>query len=45
VEISRLLRDFQGTVGGVGKLLLLFLAFHGPVISTASGPLSESWRR
>src|SRR6476660_8060120 len=37
VEISRLLRDFQGTVGGVGKLLLLFLAFHGPGISTASG--------
>jgi hypothetical protein len=35
VEISRLLRDFQGTVERTGKLLLLFRSFHGPVISTA----------
>src|ERR1700688_403950 len=35
VEISRCLRDFQGTVGRGGKLLLLFHAFHGPIISTA----------
>src|SRR5262249_42637289 len=35
VEISRLLRDFQGTVGGVGKLPLLFHSSHGPAISTA----------
>ena len=34
VEISRLLRDFQGAVERVGKLLLLFHAFHGPGIST-----------
>ena len=35
VGISRSLRDFQGAVGSVGKLPLLFHAFHGPVISTA----------
>jgi hypothetical protein len=35
VEISRFLRDFQGTVERVGKLLLLFHSFHGPGISTA----------
>ncbi len=35
VEISRLLRDFQGTVERVGKLLSLFHAFHRPGISTA----------
>lgn len=35
VGISPGLRDFQGTVGGVGSLLLAFHAFHGPVISTA----------
>ena len=35
VGISRFLRDFQGTVEGVGKLLLLFHSFHGPGISTA----------
>ena len=39
VEISRLLRDFQGTVEGVGKLVLLFHAFHGPGISTAQTPI------
>lgn len=37
VEISRFLRDFQGTVERVGKLFLLFHAFHGPGISTALG--------
>ena len=37
VEISRFLRDFQGTVEGVGKLFLLFHSFHGPGISTARG--------
>jgi hypothetical protein len=35
VEISRFLRDFQGTVGSVGNLLLVSHAFHGPGISTA----------
>jgi len=35
VEISRFLRDFQGTVGRVGKLPLLSHSFHGPAISTA----------
>src|SRR5579863_4975630 len=35
VEISRFLRDFQGTVERVGKLFLLFHSFHGPGISTA----------
>ena len=35
VGIARLLRDFQGTVGRVGKLSLLFHSFHGPGISTA----------
>lgn len=33
VGISRCLRDFQGAVERVGKLLLLFHAFHGPGIS------------
>ncbi len=37
VEISRFLRDFQGTVERVGQLFLLFHAFHGPGISTAPG--------
>ena len=36
VGISQGLRDFQGTVGGVGSLLLAFHAFHSPVISTAA---------
>jgi len=35
VEISRFVRDFQGTVERVGKLFLLFHSFHGPGISTA----------
>jgi len=35
VGISRSLRDSQGAVERVEKLLLLFHAFHGPVISTA----------
>ena len=42
VGISRFLRDFQGTVGRVGKLLLLFRAFHGPVISTTLSPGSDA---
>ena len=37
VEISRSLRDFQGTVERGGKPFLLFHAFHGPGISTAPG--------
>lgn len=40
VEISRFLRDFQGTVERVGKLFLLFHAFHGTGISTALGYLN-----
>jgi hypothetical protein len=35
VGISRRSRDFQGAVGRVENLLLVFHAFHGPVISTA----------
>lgn len=35
VGISRYLRDSQGAVERVGKLLLLFHSFHGPGISTA----------
>jgi hypothetical protein len=35
VEISPGLRDFQGAVGSVENLLVVFQAFHGPVISTA----------
>src|SRR6266542_4915211 len=35
VEISRCLRDFQGTVGRVGNLGLVFHSFHGTGISTA----------
>lgn len=35
VGISRRVRDFQGAVERVGKPVLLFHAFHGPVISTA----------
>jgi hypothetical protein len=35
VGISRRRRDFQGAVGRVGNLLLVFHAFHGPGISTA----------
>ena len=35
VGISRHLRDSQGAVGRVGKLLLLFHSFQGPGISTA----------
>src|ERR1700677_2035420 len=27
--------DFQGTVGAVGNLVLVFHRFHGPVFSTA----------
>jgi hypothetical protein len=35
VEISRCMRDFQGTVGRVENLVLVFHSFHGPGISTA----------
>lgn len=35
VEISRFLRDFQGTVERVENPFLVFHAFHGPGISTA----------
>jgi hypothetical protein len=42
VGISRFLRDSQGTVGRAGKLLLLFRAFHGPVISTTFSPGSDA---
>ena len=35
VGISRLLRDFQGSVGAGGNLLLVFTGFHAPVFSTA----------
>src|SRR5579863_1484059 len=44
VGISRRLRDFQGAVERGGKLLLLFHAFHRPVISTASSaaPITPS---
>jgi hypothetical protein len=42
VGISRFLRDFQGTVGRAGKLLLLFRAFHGPIISTNLSPGSAA---
>src|SRR5215217_848606 len=36
-ESRALLRDSQGAVGRVGKLVLLFHSFHGPGISTAPG--------
>jgi hypothetical protein len=36
VKISPFLRDFQGVVGSVGNLGLVFHAFHHSVISTAS---------
>src|SRR5439155_7425230 len=35
VKIPRVLRDFQGAVGSVENLGLVFHAFHGPSISTA----------
>lgn len=35
VGISRCWRDFQGPVGSVGNLLLVFHSPHGPAISTA----------
>jgi len=35
VGISRLLRDSQGAVEREGKLLVLFLSFHGTAISIA----------
>ena len=35
VEISRGWRDFQGAVGRVGNLVLVFHSFHRPGISTA----------
>jgi len=35
VGISRLLRDFQGSVGAGENLLLVFPGFHAPVFSTA----------
>src|SRR6266581_7728521 len=36
VKIPLVLRDFQGAVGSVENLGLVFHAFHGPGISTAS---------
>src|ERR1019366_389423 len=35
VGISRLRRDFQGSVGASGNLLLVFTGFHAPAFSTA----------
>src|SRR5712692_4611764 len=35
VEISRLVRDFQGSVGAGENLLLVFAGFHAPAFSTA----------
>ena len=35
VGISRLWRDFQGSVGAGGNLLLVFAGFHAPAFSTA----------
>src|SRR5690349_21936241 len=35
VGISGDWRDFQGTVGAVGNLVLVFHGFHGPAFSTA----------
>ena len=35
VKIPPVLRDFQGAVGSVENLGLVFHAFHGPGISTA----------
>src|SRR6478609_5802021 len=35
VGISRLRRDFQGSVGAGGNLLLVFAGFHAPAFSTA----------
>jgi len=37
VKIPPVLRDFQGAVGSVENLGLVFHAFHGTGISTASG--------
>ena len=41
--ISRPWRDFQGVVGRVEKLRLLFQAFHNSVTSTALFPVH--WKR
>jgi hypothetical protein len=35
VGISRFVRDFQGSVGAAGNLLLVFAGFQAPVFSTA----------
>src|SRR5579871_6120285 len=35
VGISRLRRDFQGSVGDGGNLILVFAGFHAPAFSTA----------
>src|SRR5690349_11068764 len=35
VGISRFSRDFQGSVGAGGNLLLVFTGFHTPAFSTA----------
>jgi len=45
VEISRRWRDFQGAVGKVENLLLVFHAFHRSVISTAFSGLDHRPRR
>src|ERR1035441_1005215 len=41
VGISRCWRDFQGPVGSVGNLLLVFHSSHGPAISTTLGWLQK----
>ena len=41
VGISPSWRDFQGPVGRVGNLLLVFHSLHGPAISTAPGWLQK----
>ncbi len=45
VEISRGWRDFQGAVGRVENLGLVFHSFHGPGISTALLRLNSIRRR
>jgi hypothetical protein len=35
VEITRCRRDFQGSVGAGGNLLLVFAGFHAPAFPTA----------
>ena len=42
--ISRGLRDFQGAVGAVGNLVLVFHRIHGPAFSTAFRVLTHHVR-